>query len=121
MRAQVRIQCLSVGALAVLGLVACSGGGGENQSSGAFAATISWSVPLLNTDGSPLTDVTGYRVYYGTSSTTLANSMLVTGGGATSTSINGLEQGTYYFAVTTLNSAGLESNRSDVVSRTFPQ
>ena len=64
MRAKMRTLFLAVAALGALGLVACSGGGGENQSSGALAATISWSVPQFNTDGSSLTDVTGYRVYW---------------------------------------------------------
>jgi fibronectin type 3 domain-containing protein len=61
-----------------------------------------------------------YRVYYGTSPTNLANSKLLSGVNASSTTITGLAQNTYYFAVTTLNSAGAESSRSDVVSRTLP-
>ncbi len=31
-------------------------------------ATLSWTPPTQNTDGSPLTDLAGYRVYWGTSS-----------------------------------------------------
>ncbi len=77
-------------------------------------------MPLQNTDGSSLTDVTGYRVYYGTSSTNLANSKLMSGANVSSATITGLAQNTYYFSVATLNSVGAESSRSDVVSRTFP-
>jgi len=59
-------------------------------------------------------------VYYGTSASNLPNSVLVTGGGVTSAVISGLPQGTYYFAVSTLNSSGVESDRSSAASRTVP-
>ncbi len=31
-------------------------------------ATLSWDPPTTNADGTPLTDLAGYRIYYGTSS-----------------------------------------------------
>ena len=68
-----------------------------------YTASLSWSVPLLNTDGTPLTDISGYRVYYGTSPTNLAQSIAVSGAGNTTYVVSDLTPGTYYFAVVTLN------------------
>ena len=74
----------------------------------------------MNTDGSPLTDAASYRVDYGTSATNLSLSVVVPGGTSTSTTINGLSAGTYYFAVTAVNSGRVASVRSSAVSRTVP-
>ena len=41
------------------------------------SATLSWVPPTQNSDGSPLTNLASYRVYYGTSSGTYPNSMTV--------------------------------------------
>lgn len=85
-----------------------------------YSASVSWTVPSFNTDGSALTDVSGYRVYYGTSPSNLAQSILVAGVGLTSVAVTGLPAGTYYFAVATVNSTGQTSVLSAVVSRNFP-
>ena len=85
-----------------------------------YSATVSWSVPLFNTDGTSLTDVVGYRIYYGTSPTNLARSISVSGNGVTSHVISGLAPGTYYFAVATLNSTGTASDLSNAASKTLP-
>ena len=85
-----------------------------------YSATVSWSVPLLNTDGTSLTGVTGYRIYYGPSPANLPDSILVPGAGSTSHVISGLTQGTYYFAVATLNSVGVASDLSNAASKTVP-
>lgn len=77
-------------------------------------------MPLLNTDGTSITDVTGYRIYYGRSPANLAQSILVAGVGVTSHVISGLASGTHYFAVATLNLAGVESQRSNAASKTVP-
>jgi hypothetical protein len=77
-------------------------------------------VPLLNTDGSSLTNIYGYRIYYGTSPTNLSQSITVTGAGITSRVISGLAPGTYYFAVATLNSTGVASDLSNAASKTVP-
>jgi hypothetical protein len=81
---------------------------------------VSWTAPVQNTDGAPLTDVTGYVISYGTSPTNLSKSIVVSGPGVTSGTVTGLAAGTHYFSVTTRNSAGTLSNPSTVVSRTVP-
>jgi len=86
----------------------------------AYSATISWSVPQLNTDGTSLTDAAGYRVYYGTQPGNLSNTLLASGAFVSSVDVTGLAQGTYFFAVSTINASGVESAPSDPASRTFP-
>jgi hypothetical protein len=80
-------------------------------------ATVSWTPPTLNSDGTALTDLSGYRIYYGTSTTALTQSVQVNGTGLTSYVINNLSPATYYFAVTAYNAANSESDRSNVVSK----
>lgn len=120
----------------VLGLAACGGGsGGAAAVAGApapapapsppapvttYSATVSWSVPILNTDGTSLTDISGYRVYYGTSAEDLSQSILISGPGITSHVVSGLAPGTYYIAVATLNSVGVASDLSTPASATVP-
>ena len=38
---------------------------------GTGSATVNWTAPTTNTDGTPLTNLAAFRVYYGTSSTSL--------------------------------------------------
>jgi hypothetical protein len=87
---------------------------------GAGTATVSWSAPLLNTDGSTLTDLAGYHIVYGTTPTSLSQQIDVQNIGITSYVIGNLGSGTYYFAVKAYNTPGLESDLSNVVSKTFP-
>ncbi len=82
-------------------------------------ATLSWVAPTENTDGTPLTDLAGYRVHYGTSSDALTQTVDVSGATATSLIVTGLDPGTYYFAVTALTSSGQESAPSDTASKTI--
>jgi hypothetical protein len=85
-----------------------------------YSATVSWSTPLLNTDGTSLTDVSGFRIHYGTNPTSLTQMVTVSGAGITSHVISGLSAGTYYFAVSTLNSTGTASDPSNAASKTVP-
>lgn len=78
-------------------------------------ATLAWSAPITNTDGTPLTDLAGYKVHYGKSSGTYTNTVTI--GKVTSYSINNLAPGTYYFTVTAYDTTGLESGYSNEVSK----
>jgi hypothetical protein len=75
--------------------------------------------PALNTDGSQLTDLSGYRVKYGRESTNLSQSESITDSSATSYEVKYLTTGTWYFAMVAINSAGEESDQSGVVSITI--
>ena len=63
--------------------------------------------------------VAGYNIYYGGASGNYTNTLSV--GNATNATITGLAQGTtYYFAATTYDSSGMESQFSSEVSYTIP-
>jgi|GEM_PF-5829091 len=81
----------------------------------AYVATLSWNAPTTNADGTLLTDLEGYRVYYGTSSHNYSQDIDV--GNVTTYTITNLVSGvTYYFAVTAYDTSGNESNFSNEVS-----
>lgn len=75
---------------------------------------LAWDAPTTNEDGTPLTDLAGYKVYYGTESTIYTESIDV--GSVLTYQVNGLSDGTYYFAVTAYDTSMNESNYSNEVS-----
>lgn len=77
-------------------------------------ATLSWTPPNQNDDGTPLTDLAGYWLSYGTSPAALVHTIHVTG---TRYTITELAPGTYYFAVRAFTSGGRDSDPSNVVSK----
>jgi hypothetical protein len=81
------------------------------------SATLSWTPPTQNTDGSPLTDLSGYRIYWGTTQNSLVNSVTVNNAGLSSYVVDQLTPATWYFATTALNSMGVESGLSNVASK----
>jgi hypothetical protein len=86
---------------------------------GTGSATISWTPPTSNTDNSPLTNLAGYRIYYGTSSGNLTQVLDLPNPGISSGVVDNLAPGTWYFAVTSYNSGNVESERSNVTSKTI--
>ncbi len=83
---------------------------------------VEWSAPSEREDGEPLdmSEISGYRIYYGTSSDALDNTVEVGDAYTTSYTIDGLSSDTYYTAVTTVDTAGTESSKSEVHSTTLP-
>lgn len=88
-----------------------------NAVSSGPGATISWTAPTQNTDGSALTDLAGFRIFYGKSASQLTQSIEVKGVGMSSYFIDGLSPATYYFTVRAYTSGGTESVNSNVVSK----
>jgi hypothetical protein len=82
-------------------------------------ATISWIPPTHNTDGSPLTDLGGYRIYYGTSQTNLAQMVELSNPGLTSYMVQNLSPATWYFSMRAFRTNGTESEPSNVASKTI--
>ena len=76
------------------------------------SVTLSWDAPQQNEDGSPLMDLSGYKIYYGDASRSYDNEVQIDGVGQTMHVIEDLVPGTYYFAATAFNSAGVESDFS---------
>lgn len=83
-------------------------------------ATVSWTAPTTNTDGSALTDLAGYHVHYGTSPSALSTVVDVGSPGTTTYTVGNLSSGTWYFAVTAYTTSGLESALSTTGSKAIP-
>jgi Fibronectin type III domain len=80
---------------------------------------LSWELPTTKADGTPSTDIAGYKVYYGL--TSRAYDFIKTVSNQTTYAVSGLEPGrTYYFAVTAYDASGNESDLSAEVSVTVP-
>lgn len=83
------------------------------------SATLSWQAPTANVDGTPIAELTGYRIHYGQSTTDFDQVIEVSGAGSTTYVINGLSSGTYYFAVSAYNASGIEGALSNIASKSF--
>ena len=86
---------------------------------GIGSVTLSWQPPTENADGSPLTDLSGYNIYVGTTSNTYDYMEIrLDNPGLTSYVVENLEPDTYYIVATAFNSMGLESHYSDELVKT---
>ena len=108
-------------------ILTCSGNGGTvNQEvtvavvqSNNGAALLSWNPPTENTDNSALTDLSGYKIYYGSSPGNYSESITIDNPGLTSFLVEGLANGTWYFSMTSFNSMNIESAHSNEVSKSI--
>ncbi len=82
------------------------------------SVTLSWNAPTQNADGSPLLDLAGYKIYYGRGSRTYDHEFQINGAGVTTYVVENLTPDTYYFAATSVSSAGTESDYSAEAVRT---
>jgi hypothetical protein len=83
------------------------------------SVTLSWQPPTTNADGSTLTNLSGYRIYYGRAAGTLDQVITIGNAGTIRWVVENLSQATWYFSMTSFNSTGVESARSQFVSRTL--
>ena len=125
--------------IAALGIAlsGCGGGGGSGAQSSAStsqatttgtvappaassspAVTINWMPPTENTDGSTLTNLSGYNIHYGTSSGNYTQTIAVSNPGVATYVVDNLAPGTYYFTVAAVNASGTESPLSAEVKAT---
>ena len=102
------------------------GNGTESATLAAFSITVamgsasmSWTAPTENTNGTALTDLAGYTIYYGTSSGALTDSIQVANASAIGYVVGNLNSGTYYFEVSAYTTAGTQSARSSMGSKTI--
>ena len=80
--------------------------------------TLSWIPPTTRADGTPLTDLTGYKIYFGVSSKNYTQNIDV--GNVTSYTVANLSTGTaYYFATTAYDASSNESSFSNEISKTI--
>jgi hypothetical protein len=79
------------------------------------SASLSWIPPTSYTDGAPMTPAS-YKVYWGASQGSYPNVVSVSGG-LSSYVVDQLTPGTWYFVVTALDQAQVESVFSNVASK----
>lgn len=124
-----RWKCLSTLAL-ILSLVACAGGDGGAGSTGSTgnlsgvisnpdgsiaALSLNWTAPSERADntGLSLSEIKGYRIYYGTEKGNYQNQFVVNDGSAEHAQIvNVPPSGAYYLVMTTIDMDGRESSYS---------
>lgn len=82
-------------------------------------ALLSWAPPTENTDGSPLTDLAGYKIRYGTSPGSYSDTITINNPGLTSYLVESLASSDWYFVMTSFNASGIESSYSTEVSKTI--
>ena len=94
---------------------------GTAPTTGSGTATVKWVAPTENSNGTALTNLAGYTVYYGTSASTLSQeqSIQVSNPAALSYTVTGLTSGTWYFAVASYTTTGQASALSAVSSKTI--
>lgn len=81
------------------------------------SATLMWNAPTQNTDGSPLTNLAGFKIYWGTTLGTYPNSATINDASARSYIVESLCSGVWHFVSTALNSSSVESAFSNVASK----
>jgi hypothetical protein len=81
------------------------------------SAVLTWTPPTQNTDGSALTDLSGYIANYGTSATALSQSYLINQPSAVTATIANLTAGTYYFCVKATAASSRQSDCSNTVQK----
>jgi hypothetical protein len=73
---------------------------------------LSWSAPTRSIDGALMNNLSGYRVYYGQSSSSYSYTLSLPSPSLTSVVIEDLTTGKWYFAVRALTSDGQEGELS---------
>ena len=91
----------------------------------AFAAkfvgvTVSWTIPTVNTDGTPLTDLAGFDIYYGASPSALTHIVQVPNPTQSSYTFTAPFTAPTYFALTSYTTSGTQSAPSNVVEWSPP-
>ena len=82
------------------------------------AMTLSWTPPTQNEDGSVLTDLAGYFIYYGDSPGRYPNRIRIDNPSISTYVVENLLPRTYYIVATSFNSAGVESRYSGMATKT---
>ena len=115
-------------------LAACGGGDGQatdstptgptsapapSPSTGSGSAKLSWAAPKTNADGTTLTDLAGYRIYYGTTSGSYSKSVTIADPWATTYTVDNLSASTYFFVIRAFDRGGIESAPTPEASKTI--
>jgi hypothetical protein len=111
-------------AAVLLGLYGCheaSNTATTASSDGNGVAKVSWIAPTQNTDGSKITDLAGYMIYYGPGPDNQNQSIEVKDPRTTTYTVKKLKSGTtYYFSVVAFRAGGIRGGPSPTVSKAIP-
>lgn len=86
---------------------------------GTGTATLSWTPPTENSDGTALVDLAGYEVHYGMSQSNLNQTVMLNNASLSTYMVEHLGSGKWYFALVAVNSRGTTSVFSGVASKTI--
>lgn len=89
----------------------------KRESGQTGSVTLSWTAPITRTDASPLTNLAGYKIFYGRMSGIYDFQININNPGILTYVIESLVSGEWYFAVAAYDANGLESDRSNEVLR----
>jgi hypothetical protein len=81
--------------------------------------TFGWQAPTENSNGTPITNLAGYKIHYGTASQQYTQVVEVSNPSLSRYVMDSLPSGTYYFAITAYNAQGIESTLSGEVTTTL--
>ena len=81
---------------------------------------LSWDPPTQRDDGTPLTNLAGYKLHWGTALGHYPNLASIPNPGIAAYVVDQLTPGTYYLVATAYDSSGMESSYSNVVTETIP-
>ncbi len=116
-----KVLKLQLIAVTVIALAACSAGSGDSDDNAepvTFTRDISWVAPSLREDSSTpitLSEIDGYRVYYGTAAGDYQLQIDIDDSSITGYTLNLYSGVTWYVVMTTLDTDGRESLYSDEI------
>ena len=84
---------------------------------GVLSATLSWTPPTQNEDGSQLVDLAGYKIYWGNRPGNYTKSATINNPGMSSYVVENLPAGTLEFVATSFNDDGIESDYSNPIAK----
>lgn len=84
-------------------------------------ATLTWTAPTQNTDGTPLTDLAGFKVFYGATSGNYSVEFTINDPTVTTTIVTPLTPGLWFFATKAFNAIGTDSDFSNEAQKLLTQ
>lgn len=82
-------------------------------------ASLTWTPPTTNADGSALRDLAGFVILFGYSPDELTETITINDPSVSTYVVDSLTSGTWYFAVQAMNTGGARSESSSVASKTI--
>jgi hypothetical protein len=105
------------GVLATAGFSHVAIAGLEPQIGTRGVATLTWTAPTEHTDGAPLTDLVGFRLYWGPAPGLHSRQLVINNPGIKTWRVGDLPPGPWYFAVSAISVSGLESAKSNEIHK----